>query len=114
MEDRKSKIKNKLKIKKTAYFLVALISFSFFIFNANEAHAASLYLSPSSGTHTVGNIFTVSAYVNTNNAAINNSDATINFPTDLLEVVSVSRSSSIFSLWVEEPAFSNGGGTISF
>ncbi len=80
---------------------------------AGQANAAILYFSPSSGNFTVGNIFTVSALVNTQNKAINSAEAVLNFPTDFLEVVSISKSGSIFSLWVEEPAFSNGAGTIS-
>ena len=52
--------------------------------------------------------------VNTESVAINNTEATINFPSGLLEIVSVSKSGSIFSLWVEEPTFSNNAGTLSF
>ena len=80
----------------------------------SEASAATLYFSPSSGNFSVGNILTTSVLVNTQSQAINNSDAVINFPASLLEVVSVSKSGSVFSLWVEEPAFSNSAGTITF
>ena len=52
--------------------------------------------------------------VNTDGATINTAAATIEFPTDLLQVMSVSESSSIFSLWVQNPAFSNADGTITF
>lgn len=79
-----------------------------------NVQAATLYFSPSAGNFTVGNIFTVNVLVNTESAAINNVEATINFPSDLLEIVSVSRSGSIFSLWVEEPTFSNSVGALSF
>lgn len=95
-------------------FLFALFSASLFLFNARKANAATLYFSPSSGNFTVGNILTTSVLVNTQGQAINNSDAVINFPSNLLEVVSISKSGSIFSLWVEEPTFSNSAGTISF
>jgi len=93
----------------------ALIFLCFFIFSfAPKAEAATLSFSPSSGNFTVGNILTTSILLNTQGQAINNADAVINFPAGLLEVISVSKSSSIFSLWVEEPAFSNSAGTISF
>ena len=46
--------------------------------------------------------------------SINNGEATIQFPVDMLEVVSVTKGSSIFTLWVEEPKFSNTTGKISF
>lgn len=88
--------------------------FAFCIFAVNAANAATLYFSPSSGDYTVGNILNASILVNTQGKAINNSDAVINFPSALLEVVSLSKSGSIFTLWVEEPSFSNSAGTISF
>lgn len=104
----------KLKIA-TKYFCLLVAFFaSFFIFNVSEANAATLYFSPSSGNFTVGNILNASVLVNTQGQAINNSSAVINFPTGLLEVISVSKSGSVFSLWVEEPAFSNSAGAISF
>lgn len=94
------------------FFLSCLILFG--IFASQNAQAATSYFSPSSGNFTVGNIFTVNVLVNTEGVAINNAEATINFPSSLLEIVSISKSGSIFSLWVEEPTFSNGAGTLSF
>jgi hypothetical protein len=45
---------------------------------------------------------------------VNNAEAKIVFPADLLEVVSVSKGGSILSLWIEEPAYSNPVGVITF
>ena len=98
-------------------FLRWALLFGFFIFllcGARAADAATLYFSPSSGNFTVGNVFTVNVLVNTENADINNAETTVNFPSGLLEIISISKSGSIFSLWVEEPTFSNGVGTLSF
>jgi len=100
----------KIQFLKFALFL-GLFAFSFF--GARAANAATLNFSPSSGNFTVGNIFTVSVLVNTQGKAINSAEAVLNFPTAFLEIVSISKSSSIFSLWVEEPSFSNNAGTIS-
>ncbi len=86
----------------------------FLIFGARAANAATLYFSPSSGNFSVGNILTVNILVNTENADINNAEATVNFPSGLLEIVSISKSGSIFTLWVEDPTFSNNAGTLSF
>ena len=83
------------------------------VFGAETANAAILYFSPSSENFTVGNVLSASVLVNTQGQAINNSDAVINFPAGLLEVVSISKSGSIFSLWIEEPTFSNSAGTIT-
>lgn len=60
-----------------------------------------------------GKNFTLRVSVNTQGKTINNAEAVVRFPTDLVQVVSV-NSGGIFSLWVEPPAFSNSGGTISF
>jgi hypothetical protein len=66
------------------------------------------------GSGPVGNIITMKVYVNTLGKSINNADAIIQFPTDMLDVISITKNSSIFSLWVEEPSFSNNIGTITF
>ncbi|HEY4486997.1 MAG TPA: hypothetical protein VJB70_04685 [Candidatus Paceibacterota bacterium] len=98
---------------KIAYYVITF-AFGIFLFGCNSAYAASLQYSPSAGDFTVGNILNVSILVNTGGKAINNADAVVNFPASLLEVISISKSGSIFTLWVEEPAFSNSAGTISF
>jgi len=86
----------------------------FFCFFASGAKAASLYFSPGSKQLNVGNIVNVRILVDTQGQAINNAEGVISFPSDKLEVVSVSQSGSIFSLWVENPAFSNNDGAITF
>lgn len=83
-------------------------------FTTSKIEAASLYLSPASSSVSVGNIFSIKVMVNTSGKVINNAEANIQFPTDMLEVVSVTKSSSVFSLWVEEPSFSNYTGNIVF
>lgn len=98
---------------KNKIFVSAFLLSVFFTF-VPKADAATLYLSPSSSNITVGNITTVNILVNTEGVAINNAEVVLNFPKDLLEIVSVSKSGSIFSLWVAEPVFSNGAGTLSF
>ncbi len=102
---------------KKLQLLKLTLSFCFFVllvFGARAANAATLNFSPSSGNFSVGNIFTVNVLVNTESVAINNAEAVVNFPSGLLEIVSLSKSGSIFSLWVEEPTFSNSVGTLSF
>lgn len=99
-------------------FEIFLILFSifYFLFSAAVANAqrASLFLAPSSGTYTVGNTFLVQVKVNSGGVAINAADGTIIFDPDKLEVVRLSKDESIFSLWVQEPTFSNSLGTINF
>ena len=78
------------------------------------SQAATLSLSPASVKVSTGNVVAVKVLVNTVGQSINTAAGSIQFPTDLLQVMSVSKSSSIFSLWVQEPSFSNSAGTISF
>ena len=111
MDNKEERKKTIIKIKKLSCLLI--ITTVFCVLPA-IAKAASLYFYPGTKTVNVGDIVNISVYINSNGTSINNSEATINFPTDNLEVLSVSKSGSIFSLWVEDPSFSNGNGTISF
>lgn len=79
-----------------------------------SAAGATLSLSPSSGSYEVGDTFSVLVKLHTGGTAIGAVEATLNFPINELEVTQLSKSNSIFTLWVVEPAFSNSNGTISF
>ena len=102
--------KNSLSSRWLFIFFVAV----FFVFTAKTADAASLYFSPASGKFGVGDTFTVSVFVNTQDEAINNAEASVDFPAEFLNVISVSQSNSIFSLWVQPVTLSNTDGTITF
>src|SRR3989338_8968242 len=80
-----------------------------------QTHGASttLTLSPSSGSPTVGSTISVKVLVNAGQA-INAVEGTVRFPTDLLEVSSLSKTSSVLTLWAVEPSFSNSWGTVAF
>jgi len=84
------------------------------LFISSGASAASLKFSPSISSFNVGDIFKISTFVDSQDVAINSVESNIIFPTDLLEVVSVSKSDSVFTFWVQDPSFSNADGTISF
>lgn len=79
-----------------------------FVFSTVAANAATLYLSPATGTYTTGKNFTVSVRVSTNQS-MNAADGLINFPTDKVQVIGISKTGSIFNLWVQEPSYSNAG-----
>ncbi len=95
-------------------FSVLLLSTLYFLFSASSAQAATLYLSPNSSSFTVGQTFSASVFVSSPIQPMNAADALISFPRDKLEVVSLSKGGSIFSLWVSEPSFSNSAGNIRF
>jgi hypothetical protein len=79
------------------------------------AAGASLYLSPSTGTYSVGDTFTISIVVNSGGGSgINASDASLKFDSGYLSINSVNKDGSIFSLWTTDPDFSNPNGTITY
>ncbi|MDO8524600.1 MAG: cohesin domain-containing protein [bacterium] len=98
------------KIKKQVVFLVACC----LLFISSCVQAASLSFSPSAGSYTVGNTFSVNVYVSSADQAMNAASGAVSFPADKLEVVSLSKVGSVFSLWVQEPSFSNTSGVANF
>ena len=89
--------------------LVAL----FFLF-PSATRAATLFLSPSTVSVDMGTSVTETVFVASADQALNAISGVISFPADLLQVISVSKASSILSLWVADPTFSNVDGTISW
>lgn len=94
-----------------AYKLVIVLCI---FFGAFSADAATLRLNPSTGVYTVGNTFVASVLLNTEGKSVNAADGQLSFNPRELQVVAVSRSTSIFNLWTEEPTYSNSAGTVSF
>ncbi|MDO8522671.1 MAG: hypothetical protein Q7S12_00070 [bacterium] len=106
--DLRKKLNNKI------IYYVAIFAVGVFFFGYNSVSAATLQINSNSITMSQGGIMTLSVVLNSEGVAINNAEAKIVFPKDLLEVVSVSKSGSVFSLWIEEPTYSNITGTITF
>jgi Cohesin domain len=80
----------------------------------STAQAAVLFVTPASIQAGAGDVVSATIRVSANGSAINTAGATIHFPPDLLTAESVDTSSSIFSLWVEQPTISNSAGTVTF
>ncbi len=93
-----------------SFAFVAVVSIALPI----AASAATLYFSPSSGEYAVGKTLPISVYVSSADQAMNAVSGVISFPSDKLEVTSLSKTGSIFTLWVQEPSFSNTAGTVNF
>lgn len=74
--------------------------------------AASLSVSPSTGTYKVSDTFSAYIIVNSQGQAINAVSVKLSYPTSLLKVVSVSKTDSIINYWVQEPTFSNSNGQV--
>ncbi len=99
------------------FIFLAIVSAFFTVTTTDLAEAqtgASLFLSPASGTFTVGSTFTVSVILNTNNQFINAVQADLSFPPDKLQVVSPSLGTSVISVWTDQPQFDNQKGILSF
>jgi len=99
--------------KKILIFL-SFLSASLIFSGTALAQNAAINFSPSSGTYIKGQSFSVNVYVNTPDAAMNAASGAVTFPADKLEVVSLSKSGSVMSLWVQEPSYSNTAGTVNF
>lgn len=92
------------------FIVVAGIGFT----GVSVAEAATIYLSPSSGTYTVGQDISVGVYVLTRpGESMNGVSFSLNYPTDRLIISSFSKSGSIIDLWASEPTFSNQAGKAS-
>lgn len=92
---------------------IFIFAVAMFFLACGSVHAATLQINSDSATLSPGSITMLSVVLNSEGVAINNAEAKIVFPTDLLEVVSINKNSSIFSLWVEEPVYSNSTGIIT-
>lgn len=91
-----------------------LFSLCIWCVSISYADAAALKVSPGTGVYTVGSTFSVAVALTTDGKAVNAADGQLSFNPKELSVVGVSRGSSIFNLWTEEPTFSNAVGTVSF
>jgi hypothetical protein len=94
------------------FSLIIFIIISLFIYT--KAQAADIFLVSDNLNPLVNQTFNISVYTNTKDVNINNIEAKISYSKDLVEVISVNNSPSIFSIWVEPPNFSNTTGLISF
>ncbi len=94
-------------------WLVLSVCLNLFIIAPAEAGSASLYFAASKSRVNVGDTFTASVYVNSGGVSINAANATVSFDPKQLMVSGVSRSGSIFSLWAEEPSYSNAVGSVA-
>jgi len=101
-------------IHKNFCITVAAVALFAFFFGVHSAFAATLLFSPQSGTYFAGRSFSVVVEVSSPGEAINAVQGEVSFPTNDLEVLSVSKANSVLNLWVQDPTFSNQNGTVDF
>lgn len=84
----------------------------FLFFGVPNTDAASLSVSPTTGSFPIDETFDVSLFLNTEEESINTIKASLEFPADKLQLVAPATGQSIISLWATYPQFSNTNGTI--
>ncbi len=97
--------------KRTIITIIALMlagATAWFCQTPTAQAAGSFSLSPAGGTYTADSVFTINLLANTGGQAVNAGEAAIAFPADKLEVVNISQSGSIFTLWPTPPAAASG------
>ncbi len=83
---------------------------SFLFFARTEA--ATLSVSPASGTFTVGSTFDVSVFLNTEGQSVNAMRTFLSFPPDRLQLISKGIGPSIISVYTSPPRFDNQAGIV--
>ncbi len=62
----------------------------------------------------IGDQFNVDIKIDSENVGINAAQATLVYPVSILEITGIDKTSSVFNFWLEEPAFNNTTGKVSF
>ncbi|MFZ2719761.1 MAG: cohesin domain-containing protein [Minisyncoccia bacterium] len=81
---------------------------------ATFLRAAELVFSPASASYAAESDFSIKVDIDPGSDKVNAADGSITFDKDSASVVSISKESSVFSLWTADPSFSNSAGTIDF
>lgn len=102
---------NKMKNK---FLILSILSIFGAITLAQKAEAATLFVAPPSSQIGAGEKMTLDLKVDGEGVSINAAQAVIRFPKETLEVISLDKTDSALSFWLEEPTFSNTDGIISF
>ena len=95
------------------YFSIFVFAGAFFLLVA-RADAATMRLSPATGSFILGSTFDVSVILNTGGVAVNTIEVELNFPADKLQIANPSLGKSIVQIWASPPTFSNQEGKIYF
>lgn len=85
-----------------------------FLAFAQSVSAAVLYILPESGAFGLNREIGIDIKINSEGESINAAQATLAWPTDILEFVAISKTGSVFNFWVEEPEADSGAGTLRF
>ena len=101
----KIKLKNNLAL---CFIALSALCMPFF------ASAATFRVVPPASTIKEGETISVTVSITSDDQSMNAAEGVLKFPTELLQVVGVSKAGSILGLWVQEPSYSNTLGTVNF
>ncbi len=111
---RRKKILNnhmkKILVSLAAFYLVFLLV----VPAHSQADGALLYLTPSDESHNVGEIFTVALRITSLHQSINAVEGLLKYSNKNVELVNISKTGSILSVWIDGPVFNNDKGEIKF
>lgn len=92
----------------------AISAIALFLLLPATSFAATLSLSPASGSYAVGDRITVKVLVSSPSASVNAVSGELSFSSSVLSVESVSKTASILNFWPIEPSISQSAGTVNF
>lgn len=78
------------------------------------AKGATMEVVPSTGSYSVGQIFTTTVRVDSDEQALRGVESVLKFDTDMLSVIRLDTEGSAYTSWTIEPTFSNFMGVIEF
>jgi hypothetical protein len=93
---------------------ILLGSIALLLVSAGSAYAATLQLTTARDTFAIGDRFTVDIKIDSEDTGVNAAQGTIQIAKDVLEIVSVDKTGSVFNFWLTEPTFSNETGQVNF
>lgn len=96
------------------FFRVGVVTIAMFFCSVTTVSAATLSLSPASGSYSTGDTIPVQIVVSSPNEPVNAVSGVLTFPVDKFQIVSLSKSSSVVNFWPTEPTFSNSSGKVNF
>jgi len=87
---------------------------AFLVMGARPVSAATMSLLLDKNSVAIGDTFTATLRIDSDNVGVNAAQATVLFPKDLVEAVKIDVQDSVFDFWLEHPPQSNNTGQFLF
>jgi len=93
---------------------VLIAAVGFICLSIGNASAASFNLTLDKQSFSIGEDFTVNLRIDSQGVAVNAAQGTIQYPSDILEVRSIDKATSVFNFWLQDPIEAPDKKSISF